>query len=117
MPTLVERTVAGSGAENYGRGKSLPFRFRNANDHSSVAAQPLVDPRLIAGIVVSSIQHHLHLGISPEGVAEMRIQVALVSCHQNDPLVIAPRGVGPGRAFFPHTDRAEQAQGHLRNAC
>jgi len=90
---------------------------RNANDHGSVSPQPLVNPRRITGIVVASIQGHLHLRISPEGVAEVRIQVALVSCHQNDPLVIAPRGVGPGRAFFLHTTRAEQAQGHLRDTC
>ncbi len=46
---------------------------RNANDHSSVGAQPRVDPRRITGIVVPSIQDHLHLRISPEGVAEVRI--------------------------------------------
>ena len=73
MLKFVEGTEAGSGAENYGRDKSLPFRFRDANDNGSVAAQPLVDPRLIARVVVASIQGHLHLGISPKGVAEMRI--------------------------------------------
>jgi len=46
---------------------------RHANEHCSAGAQPLVDPRRITGIVVAPIQGHLHLRISPEGVAEVRL--------------------------------------------
>jgi hypothetical protein len=87
----------------------------NANDHSSMGAQPLVDPPGISGIVLASIQGHLHLRISPQSVAQVCIQLSLIPRHQNNPQVITPRGLGPGRTLFSHTGRAEQTQGHLRD--
>jgi hypothetical protein len=46
---------------------------RNAIDHCAACAQPLIDPRRITGIVVATIQGHLHLRIFPEGGAEVRM--------------------------------------------